>query len=165
MRYGMMAGVLALLFAAAVHADSAPMTDWRKDGSDAEKLENVVRAVPSASRIMIEMGERYKNLYWAGKLEHWEFAEYQVEEMQSLVKLLQLTRPARAATAQDFMDEAFEKFDAAFEKKEWEPFYQAFDHMRDQCMICHANNDHGFVVLPTHPVTASSPVLNLGDDD
>jgi len=165
MRAGLIAGVVALMLTATAQADQAPLTDWRKDGTDAEKLENVVRAVPSASRIMIEMGERYRNLYWAGKLGYWEFAEYQVEEMESLVKLLQLTRPGRAATAADFLEEGFEEFDEAFEKKAWEPFFQAFDHMREQCMICHGRNDHGFIILPVHPVTASSPVLNLGEAD
>ena len=162
MRKGLIAAALAMFVGAPAMADQAPLTDWRKDGSDAEKLENVIRATPSASRIMIEMGERYQNLYWAGKQGKWEFAEYQVEEMEALVKLLQLTRPSRAATAQDFLDEgAFEQLEEALEKKEWGAFYKAYDHMRAQCMICHARNDHAFITLPEHPATASSPVLNL----
>lgn len=155
---------ILLTFTAGVGADEAPLVDWRKSGSDAEKLENVVKSVPSASRIMIEMGERYQNLYWAGKLGYWQFAEYQVEEMESLVKLLQITRPGRAATAEEFLEEGFEAFEEAIETEAWEPFYRAFSQMREQCMICHAKNDHAFIVLPEHPVTASSPVLNLPAD-
>lgn len=150
-----------LAFTASAGADSIEWEDWRKKGTDAEKLENVVKSVPSASRIMIEMGERYKNLYWAGKLGYWQFAEYQVEEMESLVKLLQLTRPERAATAEEFLEEGFDDFSDAIEKAEWKPFYQAFSKMREACMVCHVQNDHAFIVLPEHPVTATSPVLNL----
>jgi hypothetical protein len=62
---------------------------------------------------MIEMGERYKNLYWAAKLSKWEFAQYQVEEMASLLERLQLTRPKRAATAQQFPDEAVPQMERA----------------------------------------------------
>ena len=165
MRRKLMAAILGVAMAGTALADQAPLTDWREHGTEAEKLENVVRAVPSASRVMIELGERYKNLYWAGKLGQWQFAEYQIEEMQSLVKLLQLTRPARAATAQDFMDEGFDGFDEALEEEDWEAFYRAFSNMRAQCMICHARNEHAFVVLPEHPATATSPVLNLGGED
>lgn len=157
-----LAALAALMMMTTAVADDHKQKDWRKDGSDAEKLENVIKATPSASRIMIEMGERYQNLYWAGKQGKWEFAEYQVEEMEALVKLLQLTRPSRAATAQDFLEaDAFEQLEEALEKKEWGAFYKAFDHMRAQCMICHARNDHAFITLPEHPATATSPVLNL----
>lgn len=37
--------------------------DWRKTGSDKEKLDNVVKVIPSAADIMFQMGERYRNLY------------------------------------------------------------------------------------------------------
>ncbi|HDP89510.1 MAG TPA: hypothetical protein ENN42_06080 [Thioalkalivibrio sp.] len=161
MKKGWILAALAALMMTTAVADDHKQKDWRKDGSDTEKLENLVKAVPSTARIMIEMGERYKNLYWAARQEKWEFAEYQVEEIEALTELLQITRPSRAATAQDFLDEGFEKFEAAFEKQEWEPFYKAFDHMRAQCVICHARNDYAFIILPEHPATATSPVLNL----
>ncbi len=139
--------------------------DWRKSGSEKEKMKNLVKAMPSASQIMMQAGERYKSLYWAAKQEQWDFAEYQIEELEELMTLLQVTRPKRAATAQEFLDNGFEGFEQAFEKKEWKAFYGAFSNMREQCMVCHVKNDHAFVVLPKHPKTASSPVLNLDEDD
>ena len=93
--------------------------DWRKTGSNDEKLDNVVQVIPSAADIMFQMGERYRNLYWAGKQGKWEFAKYQTEEMQSLVKKLIITRPKRAATAKTFLLDAFEGFEVAFKNKDW----------------------------------------------
>jgi len=77
--------------------------DWRKSANIEEKVNQMTKVIPSASNIMIQMGERYKNLYWAAKMGKWEFANYQVEEMQELIKTLQITRPKKADTASEFL--------------------------------------------------------------
>lgn len=139
--------------------------DWRTQGSDAQKLENLVRAVPSTSRLMLQMGERYQNLYWAAKLDKWAFADYQIEEIEELVKLLQITRPKRAETAQVFLDNAIAPLEKALRTRNWDAFYKGFAGLRAQCMSCHVKNKHAFIILPEHPKCASSPVLNLGRCD
>lgn len=154
-----------LTLAACAGAQAEPEADWRKSDSQARKLEMLTRALPSASRIMIEMGERYKNLYWAGKLGYWEFAEYQLEEMEALVELLQVTSPKHAADAEAFLEAAFEGLEEAVEQRDWEPFERGFARLRAECMACHAKHDHGFIRLPEAPKTASSPVLDLGGAD
>lgn len=140
---------------------SATVEDWRKTGSDQQKLQNVIAVIPGASNLMIEMGERYKNLYWAGKQGKWQFAEYQVEEMEALLKTLMITRPKRAATAQQFLDSGFGKLKSAFERKDSTAFFTAFEYMRGRCMTCHGQNDHAFIVLPEVPARGSSPVLDV----
>jgi hypothetical protein len=103
---------------------------------------------------MIEVGERYQDLYWAARLGKWAFAEYQLEEIESLVELLQTTRPGRAATAQVFLDQGLSGFEAAFEKQDADAFDRAFANLHSQCMACHVANDHAFIELPEQPVTA-----------
>lgn len=139
--------------------------DWRKTGSDAEKLKNLVDAVPGTSHWMIEMGERYKNLYWAGKQGKWEFAEYQLEEIEKLVQMVQLARPKRAATAQEFLDEGIPQMMKGLKAHQWKPFKESFHKLSEACMRCHAQNDHAFIILPADPKSASSPVLNLEMED
>lgn len=159
----LLGGVMALgSFGAVADEDKGAKNDWRKSGSDKKKLEQLVKTVPSTSRIMLQMGERYKNLYWAAKLGKWEFAEYQLEEMEDLIELLQITRPERAATAEVFLEQGLEPLEKALSQRRWESFYKGFSHMGEQCMKCHADNDHAFITLPTDPKTAASPVLNLG---
>jgi hypothetical protein len=135
--------------------------DWRSRGSSEDKLAQVMRTLPSTAHIMNEMGQRYQNLYWAGKLGRWEFAAYQGEEIVKLVELLQISSPKRAATAQVFLGHAMGEFDAAYEKKDWDTFLHAFRSMRAQCLACHEKNDHGFIIPPEHPVSAPSVILNL----
>lgn len=151
--------LVAFLTASYVFADSNN-DDWRKTGTQQEKLDNVVKVIPSTADIMFQMGERYRNLYWAGKQGKWEFAEYQTEEMQSLMKKLIITRPKRAATARVFLLDGFTGFEDAIEHKDWGKFENAFEHMRDRCMACHIQNDHAFVKLNKKPVKGNSPVLD-----
>lgn len=155
--WGLVIAALALSGAAAADQNG----DWRKSGDTEAKVEQILKTLPSTAHVMIEVGERYQNLYWAGKLGQWEFAEYQMEEIAKLIELLQISSPKRAATAQVFLDHAMVEFDAAFKKKDWGTFLHAFRTMRAQCILCHNNNDHGFIVPPEHPITANSVILNL----
>lgn len=135
--------------------------DWRKDGTDAEKLSNLTTLVPGTSHWMAEMGERYQNIYWAAKQEKWKFTQYQAEEIEKLVKIVMLARPKRAASAQTFLDNVFPGLNEAIDKMSWKAFEPAFVNMHGQCMACHAREDHAFVTIPLEPATAHSPVLNL----
>ncbi len=139
---------------------TAQASDWRKTGSNELKLDNVVKVMPGASTIMLQMGERYKNLYWAAKQEKWTFAEYQVEEMESLLITLMITRPKRASTTKHFLNDAFDLFPAAIKNKRWQQFTVAFEHMRKRCMTCHEQNKHEFIVLPAKPSRGNSLVLD-----
>lgn len=135
--------------------------DWRKDGSDAEKLSNLAELVPGTSHWMAEMGERYQNIYWAAKQEKWEFAQYQAEEIEKLLEIVMLARPKRAASAKIFMDNVFPEINQAIDKNTWEAFEPAFIKMHGECMACHTREDHAFVAIPLEPATAHSPVLNM----
>jgi hypothetical protein len=153
--------VLLLVWLTDGMAAAEDRKDWRKSGTTADKVEQILKTLPSTSHVMLEVGARYQDLYWAGKLGQWDFAAYQVEEIVKLIEMLQISSPKRAATAQVFLDHAVTEFDAALQKKEWETFQHAFGAMRAQCIVCHNSNDHGFIVPPEHPVTAPSVILNL----
>jgi hypothetical protein len=135
--------------------------DWREEAPAEEQLANVVKLVPGAAHWMIEMGERYQNLYWAARQEKWEFAAYQAEEIEKLVETLMLARPGRAASAGIFLGEVFPALHEVIAAKQWGSFETAFRKLNAACMACHVREDHAFVQIPPEPATASSPVLNL----
>lgn len=151
--------LLSMVVGTAFAANGAQ--DWRKTGSTSKKLEKLVEALPVASNIMIEMGERYKNLYWAAKQEKWEFAEYQVEEMEELIAKLKVTHPELRKTANEFLGSVYPRLPKAIKTRNWEKFTIAFEDMRTECMACHGKNEHGFITLPPIPKKASSPVLDM----
>lgn len=152
--------LMLITLAPLISATEDKTIDWRKTGSDQEKIDNLVKVVPGASNLMLQMGERYRNLYWAGKQGKWQFVEYQIEEMQDLVETLMITRPKRAATAKEFLDTGFGKFPTAIADKDWKQFSAAFTHLRKSCMTCHGQNDHAFITLPATPRKGNSPVLD-----
>lgn len=135
--------------------------DWREKATAEEQLANVVKLVPGAAHWMIEMGERYKNLYWAARQEKWEFAAYQAEEIEKLVETMMLARPGRAASARRFLEDVFPALHEVIATRQWNSFEPAFRQLNAACMACHVREDHAFVQIPPEPATASSPVLNL----
>ena len=135
--------------------------DWRKTAPDGEKIDKLVKVMPGASNLMLQMGDRYRNLYWAAQQKKWEFAAYQAEEMEDLIETLQITRPKRAVTARDFQNKVYPKIIKAAESGKWKVFESAFNDLRQACLECHAMNDHAFITLPPVPKSATSPVLNM----
>lgn len=152
-----------ILAASAVRAgEGEAAADWRQTAPDSEKIARLLEVMPSTGVVMIELGERYKNLYWAGRQGRWEFAGYQLEEIEEGIERVMITRPARAATAKVFLERGVDELKAAIQARDAEAFSRGFETMRGECVACHARNDHGFITLPAEPATASSPVLNLG---
>lgn len=151
--------LMAVIFSGVTMA-AEPAADWRKRADMPQKVERLVEALPSAANIMIEMGERYQNLYWAAKQDKWEFAAYQAEEIKELIEKLEITRPQRAATARGFLGAVYPMLPNAVKTRNWKKFEMAFEKMRHECVVCHAKNGMGFVQLPI-PRRATSPVLNM----
>ncbi len=138
---------------------SVSASDWRQAAKSNDKINNLVQVMPGASTLMLQMEERYRNLYWSAKQKKWEFAEYQIEEMQDLIQTLMITRPKRKKTALKFFQTAFKHFPVALKKQNWSYFENSFEYMRKQCMTCHVENDHAFIVLPKQPRIGNSLVL------
>ena len=151
----------ALILSSLLAAGTALAADWRKEADDAERLQKLVELVPGTAHWMIEMGDRYQNLYWAAKQGKWEFATYQSEEIEKLVQIAMLARPKRAASAQMFLDKMFPLMHEAAASQDWDRFEDAFHTLNTECTACHAREDHSFVVIPREPARASSPVLNM----
>jgi len=141
-------------------ATASAQEDWRKTAPVEKKIQNLVEVMPGAATLMIEMGFRYQNLYWAAKQGKWEFAQYQAEEMEGLVKTLMITRPKRAKTAEAFLKTGFAALEPALKARDLTRFEAGFEKMRQACMTCHQQNEHAFVTLPL-PKRAYSPVLNM----
>ncbi|MEW8586974.1 MAG: hypothetical protein AB2531_14525 [Candidatus Thiodiazotropha sp.] len=129
--------VLKIVVMSAVFLGLPVQADWRNEGSPEEQLANLVKLVPGTSHWMFEIGERYKNLYWAAKLDRWEFAQYQVEEIEKLITVVQLARPKRAETAEEFIDTGLPVIAEGVASKNWDAFKPAFEKLRQACITCH----------------------------
>ena len=142
-----------------VFADEAHV-EWLPKASLEEKVDALSDVRHNISVLMLQMGERYKNLYWAAQQGKWEFANYQAEEMLELINILQISVPNRVSTASEFVSAVFPMLPNAIAKRDIKKFETAFEKTRTQCMACHAKNNHAFITLPI-PKSANSPVLNM----
>jgi hypothetical protein len=116
---------LLLPFGAAASGDDGAH-DWRKSAPIEEKVERLVEVMPGASNLMLEMGDRYRNLYWAARQGKWDFAAYQAEEIEQLIETLKITRPKRAATAAEFQARAYPRILDAAKSGDWPVFEKAY---------------------------------------
>jgi len=123
-----------------------------------DNLDEVSSAFAGAGHVMIELGYRYRALYFAAQQKKWEFAEYQVEEMEELMERFEVISKKRKVAIQSFSKAVFEDLEKSLASKKWETFYASYDAMRKQCMACHVQNEVEFIRLPI-PKHHESPIL------
>jgi hypothetical protein len=124
-------------------------------------LEWLKKVQPETGHVMIEVSDRYKNLYFAAKQGNWGFAAYQTEEIEEAMERLALLKPELKERLEDFVETGLEPVEEAVETKDWARFADAFEHMRGRCVACHVDNGQPYIQVK-RPIQATSPVL-VGD--
>jgi len=135
--------------------------DWRKTGTAKEQLQSLVNITPGTHHWMPEIAYRYQSLYWAAQQGRWEFAEYQVNSMEKMIKRVAQARPKRAASVQIFNGIVFPALYSTVKTRNWGKFSQAVANTGAQCMACHAREGFSFITVPSIPPKPSSIVLGF----
>ncbi|TVR39970.1 MAG: hypothetical protein EA392_04900 [Cryomorphaceae bacterium] len=127
---------------------------WIKGEPD-DQLEAIERHFRGFDVAMVETGYRYKELYWAGMDENWEYARYQLEKIKVAVENGLERRPARAASAQPFLKEAIPGLFAVLDQPHPASFEQEFKVFTAHCNSCHQmENVPHFTVRPPKRVNS-----------
>ena len=112
------------------------MGDWIK-GNDEEQLKTIEKHFRGLDMAMIEIGYRYRELFWAGKDQNWEYAAYQVDKIKlSLENALQ-RRPQRAKSAQSFLQTILPEMKKSVESRDTMLFNNNFEILTLNCNSCH----------------------------
>lgn len=100
---------------------------------------------------MVEVGYRYKELYWAGIGMNWEYAQYQLDKMELAIKNGFERRPLREASGQKFVDESIPEMRNIINQRDTSLFKKEFLLFTSQCNHCHIKEALPFfrVELPT----------------
>mgnify|MGYP000081778592 CR=1 FL=1 len=156
-------------FAINLYASNYPeyaknIPDWRETGTPEEQLEALVKITPGTHHWMPEIAYRYQSLYWAAKQEKWEFANYQVQSMEKMIKRVAQARAKRGPSINEFRKNAFPGLYKAVELRNWEKFNQAFVTTGAQCMACHAKEGFPYITVPSVPPKPSSIVLGYPEE-
>lgn len=139
--------IAAILIHACSQAPVEPVQgDWIR-GNEAEKLEIIENQFRGFDMAMVETDYRYRELYWAGADENWDYAVYQAEKLQSAVEGGLQRRPARAPSAENFLNTTLPDMQAAAASRDSERFAQRFQALTNQCNMCHALEDVAFFTV------------------
>lgn len=110
--------------------------DWLT-GDTREKLETITNHLRGFDMAMVETGYRYNELYWAGEDENWDYARYQIEKINLAMDRGLERRPARAASAESFMEHAIPEMETAIESEDPDVFKRTFKNFTQSCNACH----------------------------
>jgi hypothetical protein len=128
--------------------------DWLT-GNLEEKLETITNHLRGFDMAMVETGYRHVELYWAGQDENWAYAEYQVEKLHLAIERGLERRPARAQSAQQYLELALPEMEEAVKERNKELFNRTFETFTQSCNACHHAEQvpHFNVRIPENRIT------------
>ncbi|NJM51994.1 MAG: hypothetical protein HC846_00580 [Blastocatellia bacterium] len=111
-------------------------TQWLK-GSDEEKFAQIEKHLRGFDHAMAEIGYRYGELYFAGSQKNWDYAKYQAEKIDLIMRLGLERRPKRSASSQPFINEAIPNLQKAIAAKDKKIFDEEMTRFHSSCVACH----------------------------
>jgi hypothetical protein len=125
--------------------------DWIT-GTEEEIILTIEEQFRGFDMAMVETGYRYKELYRAGEDENWEYAGYQAEHIQVAIENGLQRRPARAPSAENFLNDVLPGMQTAINLEDKAEFDRNFQLLTTACNSCHTLEEVPFfkVVIPTH---------------
>ena len=151
------AGFMAAIMIGACQTETDQRIETRWAG---ENLEEVIASIENQiggfDQTMIEVHYRYKELYWAGQDENWEYADYQLDEMMGSMEKGFIRRPDREASASQFMNQVSSRLQEAIENGDKDAFMEQFNRFASSCNTCHEMEEVAFipVIIPENRTTA-----------
>jgi hypothetical protein len=126
-------------------------SSWLQGTLD-ERFHQVERQLRGFDKTMVEVGYRFTELYFAGQDRNWDYAKYQLEKLETALRLGLERRPKRAASAQSFLSAALPAMEEVIEKAESKLFQAEIERLRSACMNCHVLEEVPYftVELPEH---------------
>ena len=121
---------------------------WIK-GTQEQQLEIIEWQLRGFDKAMIETDYRYQELFWAGKDENWEYADYLTKKIKKSLETGFQRRPKRAASAHDFLKFSLPAMHKAIKSKDTLLFNNSFDKLTISCNNCHALEKMPFFTIKT----------------
>ena len=85
MKWSVLIIISFFLLACNTNTEQNIQGEWIK-GTEAQQLETIEKQFRGFDNTMVEVGYRYKELYWAGQDKNWEYANYQLEKIKLTIE-------------------------------------------------------------------------------
>ena len=96
---------------------------------------------------MMEVGYRFRELYFAGKDKNWDYTDYQLEKIEKVIELAAERRPKRAQSARVFLEEDLPEVVRLVKERSPASFDAAMNRLQTSCMKCHVAENVPFFTV------------------
>jgi hypothetical protein len=110
--------------------------DWVQ-GNTQQQIKTIEKHFRGLDVAMIEIDYRYRELFWAGKDQNWDYGLYQVDKIKLSLENALERRPKRAASAQHFLQTVLPQIKTSFEGMDTAVFKKDFEMLTLNCNSCH----------------------------
>jgi hypothetical protein len=168
-RHAPILAILSVLSAAATgcyrHAPAAAHADSKGADDLAAEVKALKELVPDQAHIMADVGYHFTNLWFAGKAENWQLADFYLGETKSHLRWAVRAKPIRKDNAGREINlpgilEAFEnsqltQLKQALDRKDKPAFEAVYKESLTICYACHKASDKPYLrpQVPTKPDT------------
>jgi hypothetical protein len=102
---------------------------------------------PRLADLMIEAQLRYFKLWYAGRENNWELADFEVEQIRESFDNAARIFPTIPLASKHMIMQPTNELDSAIEAKDGAKFTKAFDKLTAACNGCHEAARLGFIVV------------------
>ena len=126
------------------------------------RLKALEAAAPGVGTIMSSVQLHFAKLYFAGKAQNWQLAEFELHEVEENLDKAVTLRPEEQGTNLVGLNDGFKQtqlaaLNRAAQNKDWSAFQSAYTEAIGVCNGCHEETTRPFIVIT---VPAAPPVPN-----
>ena len=110
-----------------------------------KQIDEVKGALPKFAIPMREVGDRFRNMYFAAKDGNWALAAYMSKYMNGSMNPAAVTKPAEYKVWKGFYDNTFAGVNKAIMAKDTKAFETAYTAVINDCNSCHQGMGYGFI--------------------
>lgn len=114
-----------------------PKGEWIT-GNKEEQLKTIEKHFRGFDMAMVEVDYRYQELFWAGKDNNWDYANYQLDKIKLTIENALQRRPKRANSSENFLTNILPEMKKSVDTKDTAIFNKSFEVLTLNCNSCHA---------------------------
>jgi len=125
-----------LIFLSCKNNQQEPKGEWIS-GTKEEQLKTIEKHFRGFDMAMIEVDYRYQELYWAGKDNNWDYANYQLDKIKLTIENALQRRPKKGNSAEIFLQNVLPEMKKSLESKDTAIVIKTFEILTLNCNSCH----------------------------
>ena len=127
--------------------------DYNKINQLQKQIDSLQTAVdksykPGFGEMMNTVNHHFQELYKAGQVSNWSYAEFEIHEMQEAFDKITVFQAQRKETAQlKMIFPALDKMRQTLKNPNTEDFNKSYIDILNTCNACHKQTGYGFIII------------------